>query len=163
MLKTYAYWENAEGTEGHFQEDQEDTLDPTDTDGIPMWMIYILKAETFEEAMAVHNLRMGFSPYQPMGEPIKCPQCSHGYYYLGSGKCFCGYKYDEPVFTPCCETMTDQINYTCDKHKPTCPNQIVALDHNGLPSLRAENGEYYMSYCPWCGKKIEKTQKSTNG
>ncbi len=54
---------------------------------------YQIEAATFEEALAIHYLRMGYGPYQPGSEPLECPLCSN-YYYLGSGKCFCGYDKD---------------------------------------------------------------------
>lgn len=92
MLETYAYWENTDRTEGQFSIfSREPQLD---LDNKPMRLIYTLQAETGEEASAVHYLRMGFSPYYPMGEAIKCPKCSHGHYYLGGGYCYCGYKHD---------------------------------------------------------------------
>jgi hypothetical protein len=86
----FSYWENEDRTQGHFQEDIGQK--PTDVDGNEMTLIYSLVATTHEEALAAHYIRLGFSPYYPMGSPIKCPKCTHGHYYLGSGECYCGYK-----------------------------------------------------------------------
>lgn len=54
--------------------------------GVLAWEI---EAATWEEAMAVYHIRMGFEPYKP-GEPAACPV--HGndfvYYPEGSGDCW---------------------------------------------------------------------------
>jgi len=59
------------------------------SDAIKLWDIF---AATPEEASAIHNLRMGHEPYNPMGKPEKCPNYCGAYYYPnGSGKCpLCG-------------------------------------------------------------------------
>jgi hypothetical protein len=56
-------------------------------------------------------------------------------------------------FIPCCDVMKDQTEYKCDVHSPICPDQVVVLGRDG-PYLRAENAEYVLRYCPWCGTKI---------
>jgi hypothetical protein len=54
---------------------------------------YELGAATFEEALAIHNLRQGFGPHVPMGEPAQCPQCAAWFYPQGSGQCWrCDHK-----------------------------------------------------------------------
>ena len=54
-------------------------------------MLYTVKADTWEEAMAVHHLRMGYRPYRPLGEPAPCPHCQALVYIDGSGECWrCG-------------------------------------------------------------------------
>lgn len=55
-------------------------------------LLHILKASTYEEAMSIYNLRMGFEPYKPAGKPIKCPNnCGSFFYPEGSGECpYCG-------------------------------------------------------------------------
>lgn len=53
--------------------------------------LYEFEAATGEEASAIHNLRMGFGPYTPIGEPAPCPRCSAWFYPAGSGQCWrCG-------------------------------------------------------------------------
>lgn len=53
--------------------------------------LYELEAATAEEANSIHNLRMGFGPYTPMGEPEPCPKCGAWFYPKGSGQCWhCG-------------------------------------------------------------------------
>lgn len=48
-------------------------------------------AATTEEASSIHNLRMGFGPYQPMGAPEPCPKCGAWFYPEGGGECWrCG-------------------------------------------------------------------------
>lgn len=53
--------------------------------------LFELEAATYEEALAVFNLRMGFGPYTPGGEPEPCPRCGAWFYPGGSGECWrCG-------------------------------------------------------------------------
>jgi hypothetical protein len=54
-------------------------------------LLYTIDADTMEEASAIHNLRMGFGPYDPMGDPANCPKCGAWFYPKGSGECWrCG-------------------------------------------------------------------------
>ncbi len=49
---------------------------------------YRIEADTFEEALAVHHIKMGWSPFQPAGEPKPCPNSCGGVFYPeGSGEC----------------------------------------------------------------------------
>jgi len=53
--------------------------------------LWRIEAATWEEAMSIYNLRMGFGPYKPNGQPARCPRCSGWYYPEGSGECWqCG-------------------------------------------------------------------------
>ena len=53
--------------------------------------LYEFEAATQEEAHSIHNLRMGWGPYKPMGDPKPCPKCSAWFYPEGSGQCWrCG-------------------------------------------------------------------------
>lgn len=53
--------------------------------------LYTIEANTWEEAMAVHHLRMGFEPYRPQGEPLSCTKCGALVYAQGSSQCWrCG-------------------------------------------------------------------------
>jgi hypothetical protein len=49
---------------------------------------YSFEAATAEEASAIHNLRQGFAPYQPIGDPAPCPACGATIYPEGSGDCW---------------------------------------------------------------------------
>jgi hypothetical protein len=52
---------------------------------------YSFAAASYEEAMAIHYLRQGFSAYQPVGPAVPCPQCGALRYTAGSGECWqCG-------------------------------------------------------------------------
>jgi hypothetical protein len=54
-------------------------------------LLWRIEAATFEEASAIHHLRMGWDPYKPMGKPQACPKCGVAYYPKGSGECWrCG-------------------------------------------------------------------------
>lgn len=47
-----------------------------------------IEADTFEEACTVQHIKMGWSPYQPVGEATACPNlCGALYYPEGSGEC----------------------------------------------------------------------------
>jgi hypothetical protein len=50
--------------------------------------LHRIEADTFEEALAVHHLRIGREPYRPMGKPAQCPNGCGAYFYPeGSGEC----------------------------------------------------------------------------
>ena len=50
--------------------------------------LHVVEADTHEEAMAVHHIKMGWEPYKPMGEAALCPNGCGSYYYPdGSGEC----------------------------------------------------------------------------
>jgi type IV secretory pathway TrbL component len=49
--------------------------------------LHRIEADTFEEAAAVHAIKMGWGAYHPSGEPAPCPQCGRWYYPEGSGEC----------------------------------------------------------------------------
>lgn len=63
-----------------------------------MWDIF---AASWEEASAIHAMRLGWRPYHPMGEPRLCPRgCGSHYYPLGSGQCpLCGLIEPAPIQT----------------------------------------------------------------
>ena len=51
-------------------------------------LLHRVEAETWEEAMSAHNIKMGWSPYVPVGESHECPRgCGAMYYPEGSGEC----------------------------------------------------------------------------
>ena len=54
-------------------------------------LIFTIQAATWEEAMAIYNIRLGHDPYRPIGKPEKCPKCGAVFYPKGSGECWrCG-------------------------------------------------------------------------
>jgi len=54
-------------------------------------ILFEIHAATAEEAAAICNLRLGFGPYEPIGEPARCPHCDSWYYPQGSAECWrCG-------------------------------------------------------------------------
>jgi len=54
--------------------------------------LYTIEAHTWEEASAMHHLRMGFEPYKPQGIAKPCPLCAALLYPEGSGQCWrCGH------------------------------------------------------------------------
>jgi hypothetical protein len=54
-------------------------------------LLYRFEAATWEEANAIHALRMGWDPYRPVGAATSCPRCGATYYAQGSGQCWrCG-------------------------------------------------------------------------
>lgn len=57
-----------------------------DEDAAESEILYEVEAVTWEEAMAIHHLRMGWEPYKP-GKACQCPECGSTYY-EGSGWCW---------------------------------------------------------------------------
>jgi hypothetical protein len=55
-------------------------------------LIHTFYAATYEEAMSIYHLRLGFEPYKPSGKPKLCPNdCGSFYYPDGSSQCpYCG-------------------------------------------------------------------------
>jgi len=53
--------------------------------------LYSVEANSWEEAMAIHHLRMGYAPYKPCGVPEPGLDCGALVYVDGSGQCWqCG-------------------------------------------------------------------------
>jgi hypothetical protein len=51
-------------------------------------LLHRVEADTFEEALAVHYIKMGWRPFVPMGEAKECPRgCGAMFYPEGSGEC----------------------------------------------------------------------------
>ena len=51
-------------------------------------LLHRVEADMPEEAMAVHHIKMGWAPYEPMGEASECPRgCGAMFYPGGSGEC----------------------------------------------------------------------------
>lgn len=55
-------------------------------------LLFGIDAGSFEEAMAIYYLRMGWDPYRPVGVAELCPSgCGSHFYPAGSGQCpVCG-------------------------------------------------------------------------
>ena len=51
-------------------------------------ILHIIEAETYEEAMAVHHIKMGWDPYIPAGNAVLCPN-NCGSYFYPEGSCTC--------------------------------------------------------------------------
>jgi hypothetical protein len=50
--------------------------------------VFQIEANTYEEAMAVRNIRLGYDPYRPVGDSAPCPSCAAEYWPEGSGECW---------------------------------------------------------------------------
>jgi hypothetical protein len=89
MKKRYEAWECEDGT-AFFPVEHSDE----DKNSGAMKLVrklFEIEADTGEEASSIYNLRMGFGPYKPMGEPERCPKCGAWFYPKGSGTCWrCG-------------------------------------------------------------------------
>lgn len=51
-------------------------------------LIWRIEACSWEEAMAIYNLRQGWAPYNPGTPAEPCPKCGALFYPLGSGQCW---------------------------------------------------------------------------
>jgi len=89
MLKEYEVWDDP--IEGGVTLSTPENIKTMRAQGLlsrDAQLIYKIEAHTWEEASAVHNLRMGFGAYIPSGEPRPCPnQCGMMFYPEGSGEC----------------------------------------------------------------------------
>jgi len=74
-MKTMSFWSNKAGDEVTGREGVEQPSG--DECVIPL---YSIQAATYEEAMAIHHLRMGWNPYRPIGESSPCPKSGASYY-----------------------------------------------------------------------------------
>ena len=91
-MAIYSVWSNKDGDkntmisgEGHPKAVDGSLLSDCE---VLLWRI---EAATWEEASAIHHLRMGWEPYRPMGESSPCPKCGAAFYPQGSGQCWrCG-------------------------------------------------------------------------
>lgn len=89
MKKVYEAWQGDAGRSTAFapvesiQEQRANGSLPEDAR-----LLYRVEADTWEEAMAVHYMKMGWGPYLPEGEPIECSRgCGAMFYPEGSGEC----------------------------------------------------------------------------
>lgn len=96
-MKTYEVWSEGDATEvtlapvASIVEQKEKGLI-----GPKAQLLYRFDAATWEEAQAIHHLRMGWEPYRPAGESNLCPKCDSTVYPEGSGECW---KCDAPAAT----------------------------------------------------------------
>jgi hypothetical protein len=89
MLRDYQAWETEDGFV-FFSSDQFEAQKNNPAQKL-VRKLFEVSAATGEEAMSIYNLRMGWEPYKPMGEPKNCPKCGGWFYPEGSGECWhCG-------------------------------------------------------------------------
>ena len=89
MRRRYEAWETEDGA-AFFASEQlsEQRKNPAQR---LVRKLFDLEANTFEEALAVYHLRMGWEPFKPMGLAKACPKCGAWFYPEGSGECWhCG-------------------------------------------------------------------------
>ena len=92
MKRTYEAWQDPDGLATTFTPREniqelrdKNLLAPNAT------LLFSVDADTFEEAMAIFHLRMGYEPFSPIGESSPCPKCGAQLYASGSGECWrCG-------------------------------------------------------------------------
>ena len=90
MRKTYEMWEEfKEGISIHFLQkggaqalQKKRMLDPSAT------LKLRVQADTYEEALALFYMKLGWAPYVPNGDPAPCPN--------GCGGVFCQYRLKIP-------------------------------------------------------------------
>jgi hypothetical protein len=51
-------------------------------------LLWRCEAGSYEEAMAIRNVRLGYAPYVPVGEPAPCPRCGAQSCPGGSAQCW---------------------------------------------------------------------------
>jgi hypothetical protein len=94
MKRTYEAWQDGDGLAVAFaprdgiQELRDKNLLPEDAT-----LLFSVDADSFEEALAIYHLRMGWEPFRPEGKSSPCPKCGAQVYASGSGECWkCGNK-----------------------------------------------------------------------
>ena len=86
-LKVYECWKDDEGIALFQADTSPDQISVILTHGAQLY--YRIYAATWEEAMAIHHLRLGYEPYKPMGKPKRCQKCQIGLIYLdGDSECW---------------------------------------------------------------------------
>lgn len=58
----------------------------------------------------------------------------------------------------CCDTLRQQVLHKCEQHGYNCPDNLVQI-RPGMKDgffwvARAQNADYQISFCPFCGKKL---------
>jgi hypothetical protein len=89
MIRVFEAWETMSGS-AFFESTRlaEQQANPAAT---LVKRLFEVHASTWEEAMSIYHLRMGWEPYVPGGEPEPCPRCEAFFYPDGSGECWrCG-------------------------------------------------------------------------
>jgi len=92
MRKTYEAWAEGEGSkwisislatiDGIAEQRAKGLLPPNAK------LRHQIEAETMEEALAVHHIKMGWPPFQPPGKAQPCPNsCGALFYPEGSAEC----------------------------------------------------------------------------
>jgi hypothetical protein len=94
MKKVYEAWEEEDvrtGTWGAMTLGTVESIQEQRTKGLlapNAKLRYRFEADTLEEALAVHHIKMGWSTFQPAGKPAPCPNACGGFFYPeGSGEC----------------------------------------------------------------------------
>ncbi len=92
MLKKFrAYKSESESCISVILAGQEEQLSKQKMHAADAALLWEIDAHTYEEMMSIHNLRLGFGPYVPIGEPEPCPKCGDYFYPKSSGDCWrCG-------------------------------------------------------------------------
>lgn len=59
----------------------------------------------------------------------------------------------------CCNFMESNLKQgRCEQHGANCPDLPFTFI-NGKWTLKAQNGNYQMFHCPWCGSKLSNTEE----
>ncbi len=89
MLRVFEAWADDAGGSITFAEaDEIAVLQSRGLLAATARLIHRVHTETYEEAQAVHHVKMGWSPYKPLGLAADCPKGGGAQYYpAGSGEC----------------------------------------------------------------------------
>ncbi|WP_028886195.1 hypothetical protein [Teredinibacter turnerae] len=87
MATKYEAWEDEGGIIFSDVQQIQNLKDQNLFDG-EMKLLHVVYADTPEEAMAVHHIKMGWEPFRPNGEAALCPNgCGSQFYPKDSGQC----------------------------------------------------------------------------
>ena len=89
MKRVYSAWRNSDGSQLTLAPGEEPPRlangEPDPGCDVVLWRC---EAGSYEEAMAIRNVRLGYVPYVPVGEPAPCPRCGAQYDPGGSAQCW---------------------------------------------------------------------------
>jgi hypothetical protein len=89
MKRVFSAWRSLDGSQTSLWEgDRPPQL--ANGDVVPGCDVLLWQIEvgSYEEAMAIRNIRLGVGPYVPLGDSAPCPKCGVSYYPSGSAQCW---------------------------------------------------------------------------
>lgn len=131
-MKSYEFWVEEDDQGSSYLLRTAEQMDDERTKGLvgpKAKLMFRIQAETYEEAKAVQNIKLGWSPYVPNGKAACCPHdCGGVFYPAGYHECpNCG-----PISPDLCQRILDEQDKT--EEAPVHP-VIKFMENTDTPSL----------------------------